>query len=81
MDRFRPSRIAVSYSRKKRRRAPRTPLEQAAEVENVRKPKLGRDLFDRLRSVQELPFGLLEEPFANQLGERLVQVRFDQPGQ
>ena len=47
------------------------PLEEAAEVEFVGVPKLVGDLLHRLQRVQKLPLRVLQDPLANQLGQRL----------
>src|SRR5262245_49471264 len=63
------------------RRTAGGPLEEPAEVEFVVEADLGGDLLDGLERVQEFPLGLSQDAFADQLGQRLVEVPLYQLGE
>ena len=67
--------MAVSYSRKNVGAQPVARLKRRLKYNSSANPRLDGDLLDRLQRVQEVPFCLLEDPLADQLRQRLVQVR------
>ena len=57
-----------------RGRPPGGLLEKPAEVQLVREAQFASDLFDRPERVQQLPFGVDQDPFTDKIGHGLPEV-------